>query len=57
MSSFVGVFDRSAGEMAMLGSFRFVNLLLVALTFGLTWCHVMEIPGKRRLSGPEWLSV
>ena len=41
----------------MLGSFRFVNLLLVALTFGLTWCHVMEIPGKRRLSGPEWLSV
>jgi hypothetical protein len=51
------VFDRSAGEMAMLRSLRFVNLLLVALTFGLTWCHVMEIPGKLRLSGPEWLGV
>jgi hypothetical protein len=43
--------------MAMLRPLRFVNLLLVALTFGLTWCHVMEIPGKLRLSGPEWLTV
>jgi hypothetical protein len=41
----------------MLRPLRFVNLLLVALTFGLTWCHVIEIPGKLRLSGPEWLSV
>ena len=41
----------------MLRPLRFVNLLLVALTFGLTWCHVMEIPGKLRLNGPEWLSV
>jgi hypothetical protein len=41
----------------MLKILRFVNLLLVALTFGLTWCHVMEIPGKLRLTGNEWLMV
>jgi hypothetical protein len=36
---------------------RFVSLLLVALIFGLALCHVMEIPGKLRLNGPEWLVV
>ena len=36
---------------------RFLNLLLVALTLGLTFCHVMEIPGKLRLSGAAWLTV
>jgi hypothetical protein len=36
---------------------RFVSLLLVALTLGLTFCHVMEIPGKLRLSGAAWLTV
>jgi hypothetical protein len=36
---------------------RFVSLLLVALTLGLVFCHAMEIPGKLRLSGAEWLVV
>ncbi len=36
---------------------RFVSLLLVALTLGMTFCHVMEIPGKLRLDGAEWLAV
>jgi hypothetical protein len=41
----------------MLKLLRFLNLLLVVLTFGLTWCHVVEIPGKLRLSGSQWLDV
>jgi hypothetical protein len=41
----------------MLKLLRFTNLLLVALTFGLTWCHVVELPGKLRLTGPQWLDV
>lgn len=36
---------------------RFLSLLLVALTLGLTFCHVMEIPGKLRLDGGQWLAV
>jgi hypothetical protein len=36
---------------------RFLSLLLVALTLGMTFCHVMEIPGKLRLDGAEWLTV
>ena len=36
---------------------RFASLLLVALTLGLTFCHVMEIPGKLRLSGMLWLTL
>jgi hypothetical protein len=36
---------------------RFLSLLLVALILGLTFCHVMEIPGKLRLAGAEWLTV
>jgi hypothetical protein len=36
---------------------RFLDLLLVALAFSMSWCHVMEIAGKLRLSGPEWLAV
>jgi hypothetical protein len=42
---------------SMLKLLRFLNLLFVALTFGLTWCHVVEIPGKLRLTGPQWLDV
>jgi hypothetical protein len=41
----------------VLRTLRFCNLLLVALTFGLTFCHLMEIPGKLRLGGAEWLTV
>ncbi|HEX3863885.1 MAG TPA: hypothetical protein VHY35_19555 [Stellaceae bacterium] len=41
----------------MLKTLRFLNMLFVALTFGLTWCHVMEIPGKLRLDGSRWLDV
>jgi hypothetical protein len=36
---------------------RFLSLLLVALTFGMAFCHVMEIPGKLRLNGAQWLTV
>jgi hypothetical protein len=35
---------------------RFLSLLLVALTLGMTFCHVMEIPGKLRLDGAAWLT-
>jgi hypothetical protein len=36
---------------------RFLSLLLVALTFGMAFCHVMEIPGKLHLNGAQWLTV
>lgn len=29
----------------------------VALTLGLAFAHVLEIPGKLRLDGPDWLTV
>ena len=29
----------------------------MALTLGMTFCHVMEIPGKLRLDGVTWLTV
>ncbi|HWB48854.1 MAG TPA: hypothetical protein VG651_07065 [Stellaceae bacterium] len=41
----------------MLKVLRFLNLLLVVLVFGLTWAHVMEIYGKLRLNGAQWLDV
>jgi hypothetical protein len=36
---------------------RFITLLLVTLTLGLVFAHVMEIPGKLRLDGQTWLTV
>ena len=36
---------------------RYLSLLLVALTLGLTFAHVLEIPGKLRLGGADWLTV
>lgn len=36
---------------------RFAGLLLVTLVFGLSFAHVMELPGKLRLDGPAWLAV
>ncbi len=36
---------------------RYLSLLLVALTLGMTFAHVMEIPGKLRLDGTTWLAV
>ncbi|HVO03383.1 MAG TPA: hypothetical protein VMT54_14350 [Candidatus Cybelea sp.] len=36
---------------------RFLNLLLVALTLGMTFCHALEYPGKLKLTGLEWLTV
>jgi hypothetical protein len=36
---------------------RYLSLLLVALTLGLTFAHVLEIPGKLRLDGATWLAV
>lgn len=41
----------------ILNTTRFLSLLLVALTLGMTFCHVMEIPGKLRLEGAVWLTV
>jgi hypothetical protein len=35
----------------------FLSLLFVALTLGLTFAHVLEIVGKLRLDGREWLTV
>lgn len=36
---------------------RFVTLLLVGLTLGLLWAHVLEWPGKLRLASSQWLAV
>lgn len=36
---------------------RFSNLLFAALGFGLTLAHTLELPGKRKLDGAEWLAV
>jgi hypothetical protein len=36
---------------------RFISIFLAALAFGLTYAHVMELPGQRALSGAEWLAV
>lgn len=41
----------------ILKAIRFTSLLCAAVAFGLTLTHVLEIPGKRQLSGPEWLTV
>lgn len=35
----------------------FADLLLAALVFGLSFAHVMELPGKLQLTGPVWLAV
>ena len=40
-----------------LKAFRFISLFCAALAFGLAIAHVLEIPGKRELSGPEWLKI
>jgi hypothetical protein len=36
---------------------RFLSLLFVSLTLGMTFCRVMEIPGKLRLDGAQRLMV
>lgn len=36
---------------------RFVVLLFLGLLAGVELTHVLEWPGKLRLTGPEWLSV
>lgn len=36
---------------------RFLSLVCAALVLGLTLTHNLEIPGKRMLSGAEWLQV
>jgi Domain of unknown function (DUF1772) len=36
---------------------RFVSLVCAALVLGLTIAHDLEIPGKQRLSGIDWLTV
>jgi hypothetical protein len=41
----------------LLKTLRFLNLLLVALTLGMTFCHALEYPGKRDLDGTDWLMV
>jgi hypothetical protein len=34
-----------------------VCLTCVVLTLGLAWAHVLEVPGKLQLDGPQWLLV
>ncbi len=34
-----------------------LGLILAAVSFGLTFAHFLEIPGKRQLSGAEWTKV
>jgi Domain of unknown function (DUF1772) len=41
----------------MLRTLRFVSLTCAALVAGLTLAHVLELPGKRQLSGAEWVLV
>lgn len=36
---------------------QFVTLICAALVFGLTLTHVLQGPGSRALSGPQWLVV
>jgi hypothetical protein len=36
---------------------RFSNLLFAALALGLTLAHALELPGKRTLTGAQWLAV
>jgi hypothetical protein len=41
----------------LLKTVRFINLFLVALTLGMSFCHALELPGKRGLDGADWLLV
>jgi hypothetical protein len=36
---------------------RFLSLYLVALTLGLAFAHMLELPGKLRLEGADWLTM
>jgi hypothetical protein len=54
--SIVDELERRSEHM-LLKTIRFVSLLCVALVLGLTVTHDLEIPGKRMLSGADWLSV
>ena len=45
------------GKAMTLKILRFIGILCAALTLGLTVTHVLEIPGKRELSGEMWLIV
>ena len=36
---------------------RLLNLVFVMADFGLMFAHVLEIPGKLRFTGPQWLTV
>ena len=41
----------------MLKLVRFAGLLLGALNLGLAFAHVVELPPKRAMSGPDWLTT
>lgn len=41
----------------MIKGLRFVSLICAALTLGLTLTHLLELPGKRGLTGAEWLTI
>ena len=41
----------------LLKSVRLLNLLLVALTLGMTFSHALEYPGKGSLTGADWLML
>ncbi|MGE0224869.1 MAG: hypothetical protein AB7F35_22680 [Acetobacteraceae bacterium] len=46
-----------AARATLIRVIRFASLLLVGLVLGLTFAHVLEMPGKLRLPGPIWLVV
>jgi hypothetical protein len=39
----------------MVNAFRFLSLVLTALVMGLAFCHVVQMPPKMVLGGPEYL--
>jgi hypothetical protein len=41
----------------LLKTLRFVGIACASLGLGLTTTHVLERPGKARLSGAEWLTI
>jgi hypothetical protein len=34
---------------------RFITLMLTALTMGMAFCHLLQMPAKLSYSGPQWL--
>jgi hypothetical protein len=44
-------------QLCVLSALRFISLTCATLVLGLTLAHVLEAPGKRHLTGAEWVAV